>query len=249
MTPFGKGGPERLAVYQPSDSDRLCCIGTPGEGKSVYRAFYTRNIYRITLFNQMGDYNVGETIEGADEYRERMDNFRRGVLRVTVVPSSYDPEAMREEYDAVCAYVYEVGAMHFATEEIATVEDPRLVSPNFNMLCIKGRHRAVSMSWYGQRFHQFPLIARGTSSEIVAFRQTDPDDVRDFNKRIGPSVSPVPLNHLPKHHYIHFTRESGAVFCRPLDFDGPFEEYQQKEDIDIPSLDVFEDEDDFVSAA
>lgn len=220
-----------IKVYQPHEATRLCVIGVPGEGKSVFRAWYTGGIYRITVFNQMGDYHLGELIAGADEYRKRLREFRKGTLRVTVEPSSYDEEAMKDEHDAVCAYVYEIGAMHFGSEEIGLLQDPRDVSPNFNMLCIKGRHRGVSLSWYGQRFHQFPLIARGTASEIVAFRQSDPDDVKDFERRIAPLTAPVPISQLPVNHYLHYNRKEIA-FCTPVDY-SDFEEYRKAEQEDF----------------
>ncbi len=220
------------AVHQPHEATRLNVIGVPGEGKSVYRALYLRRIYRTTLYNPMTDYHIGEVLT-VDDYRERVEDFRRGVLRVTVRPTSWDELAMAEEYDELCALVYEVGAQHFATEEPALIADAsahQSLPSNMRRLAIEGRHRAVSLSYYGQRFHQFHPIVRGNSSEIVAYRQSDPDDVRDFDKRIATAISPVPLNQLPPHHYIHYTRERGPVFCAPVEFGQPFEKYQPKED-------------------
>lgn len=217
-----------ISVNQPHEATRLNVIGVPGEGKSVYRAVFLRRIYRCGLWNPMTDYHIGDVIT-VDEFRERLDSYRRGAMRWTVRPTTWDEIGMTEEYNALCAYVYECGALHFATEEPALVADASAherIPSNMRRLAIEGRHRAVSLSYYGQRFHQFHTIIRGTASEIVAFRQTDPEDVRDFDRRISPSVSPVPLNELPEHHYIHYTRESGAVFCAPLEYNEPFEKYQ-----------------------
>lgn len=202
-------------VRQPDAALRLNVIGITGQGKSKYRQWYTNDIYRQTLWNPLGDYNIGEVIT-IDEYEDRLDDFRRGALRVTVEPSDYSPVGMALEFDRLCGLIYEVGAMHFTIEEIGLVASPNVVPPNFNQLCIKGRHRAVSIAAYGQRFHQFPLITRGQSTEIVAFLQTDPDDAKDFNKRIAPDRSPVPINHLPDHHFIHWTPKTGAVLCEPI---------------------------------
>jgi hypothetical protein len=127
---------------------------------------------------------------------------------------------MAEEFNACCAYAEEVGAQHFEIEEIALVTTPNRVPPYFNRICIRGRHRAVSLGIYGQRFHQFPIIARGTASEIIAYRQVEPDDVIDFEKRISPGECPVPLNELPDFHFIHWTPERGAQLCKPLPLNG-----------------------------
>lgn len=204
-----------MKIYQPDAASRICVIGVTGQGKSKYREWFQSGIYRYTLWNPLGDCNVGEPITVRD-YAECVDDMRRGALRVTVEPTSYDEEVMANEFDQLCYLVQEVGAQHFGIEEIGLVANPTQVPANFNRLCIKGRHRAVSVSIYGQRFHQFPLIARGQCSEIVAFRQTDPDDVRDFNKRIAPARAPIPLNHLPDFHFIHWTPEDGAILCSPI---------------------------------
>jgi len=202
-------------IVQPHPEDRLNIIGTPGMGKSHWRNHYLKPVYRLTVWNPMGDFNKG-LLMSVEEYRKNIPEMRAGALRVTVEPQEYDTEAMSDEFDATCAYVEEVGAQHFAIEEIALVSSPNHVPPHFNRLCIRGRHRYVSLSIYGQRFHQFPVIARGTASEIVAFRQVDPDDVKDFEERIAPEESPISLNELNRYEYVHWTPDGGAVLHSPL---------------------------------
>lgn len=199
------------------------CIGVPGSGKSVYRDKFISRINRVTLWNPLEDLDIGDKIT-VDEYRNRLDDYRKGALRVTVKPAGWDYETRQAEFDALCAYVYEVGAQHFCIEEVALVSRPNDVPGNMDMLYIRGRHRGVSLSAFGQRFHQFPLIVRGTSTEIVAFRQTDPDDVKDFEDRIYPAISPVSLNTLDDFYYINWTPDGGAVLCKPL----PYVEKQKK---------------------
>lgn len=206
-----------ISVKQPEEDYRLNCIGVPGAGKSVYRDRFISRIYRVTLWNPMEDFHIGDTIT-VDEYRNRLDDMRKGALRVTVKPNGWDYETRQAEYNALCAYVYEVGAQHFCTEEPGLVCKPNDVPGNMDMLYISGRHRGISLSAFGQRFHQFPLIVRGTSTEIVAFRQVDPDDVKDFEDRIYPAESPMPLNQLQDYYYINWTPEGGAVLCSPLPY-------------------------------
>lgn len=201
--------------FQPRPDSRLSVIGVTGQGKSHFRYLFQQRIYRCTLWNPMGDFDLGETMS-VDDYRENIEDMRRGSLSVTVVPTAWDEDGMAEEFDACCAYVEEVGAQHFEIEEPSLVCTPNRVPPRFNKICVRGRHRAVSMGMYGQRFHQFPIISRGQSNEIIAFRQMEPDDVGDFEERIYPHVSPIPLNQLPHHHFIHWTPERGAVYCKPL---------------------------------
>lgn len=202
-------------ICQPHIATRICVVGNIGQGKSVWRDWYLGNIYRCTCWNPLGDFQYGKVIS-VKQYRKEIPKMRSGALRVTVAPTTYDTEAMAEEFDELCACVWEVGAQHIATEEIALVSTPNRVPPQFSRLCVTGRHRGVSMSTYGQRFHQFPLITRGTASEIIAFRQIDPDDVDDFEKRILPYSSPIPVNQLPDHHFLHWTPERGVQYCEPL---------------------------------
>lgn len=204
-------------VTQPDAAYRLNVIGVSGEGKSHLRNVFLGPIRRVTLANPLEDLDLGWIVT-TDEYGAMVEDIRRGALRVTVKPTSYDPQIMLEEFDALCGYVYEVGAQHFAVEEgsLYRGEDALRVAPNLNRLAIAGRHRGVSLSVYGQRFHQFPLIIRGQSTEIIAFRQSDPDDVRDFEKRISPDFSPLPINQLPQRHFIRWRPEVGAQYCSPL---------------------------------
>lgn len=165
----------------------------------------------------MGDLNIGEriSVEGLKHRIPRIVDPQY-MMRLTVEPREYEPIAMSDEYDYFCGLVEQIGNCHLANEEIALVANPTRVPGNFNRLMIRGRHMGISLSTYGQRFHQFPLIARGTATEIIAFRQSDPDDVRDFDKRIAPSISPIPLNQLPPHHFIRYTPTTGAVYHAPM---------------------------------
>lgn len=214
----------RFRAWQPAAAFKLDVIGVSGEGKSFLREIFLDPIYRVVLANPLEDGDIGDVIT-TDEFGRLRNEFRRGILRVTVKPTTYKPEGdkddpigMLEEYDALCAYVYEVGALHFASEEISLYRgtDSLRVPPNLNKVAVAGRHRGVSHSVYGQRFHQFPLIVRGQSTEIIAFRQSDPADVGDFEKRIYPDISPVSINQLPEHHFIRWNGTNGADYCAPL---------------------------------
>jgi hypothetical protein len=208
--------PHALA-WQPEPAFKLNVIGVSGEGKSTLRSLFLGPIYRCILANPLEDLDIGEVVS-TDEVYERIDEFRKGPLRLTVKPTSYEPQAMFDEFDTLCSAVYEIGAVHFAIEEISLYRGPdaQRLPGNLSRIAAAGRHRAVSHSVYGQRFHQFPLIIRGQSTQIIAFRQSDPDDVDDFDKRIYPDVSPTPINQLPRYHFISWTPEHGASLHAPL---------------------------------
>lgn len=227
-------------VFQPSPAARISVIGNIGTGKSVYRQWFQRNIYRYVLWNPMGDGNVPADepeVINVYQFRERIEEFRRGPLQITVEPVRYDEEegGIIDEFDTLCGCIEEVGAAHFGIEEIALVADSTRMRcpPNFNKLCIRGRHRAVSMSVYGQRFHQFPPIYRGNTSEIIAYRQADWEDVKDFNKRIAPVASPVPINQLPDRYFVHWTPQDGARLCQPVPYKPPKEgeDFEQTQNV------------------
>lgn len=189
-----------MAIWQPKPADRVCVVGNTGCGKSVWANARRRGIYRCLTYDPLNESPMGGGTVSVDRFIRFANNYRTGSLRLQVVPSLYDAQGMADEFDALCAAIYDVGAIDFNIEELSFVCTPSRVPNNFGRLAAAGRHRAVSLCCIGQRFAQFPLLVRGASSRIIAYRQQDPSDVKDLIARIGPQAALAPR--LPNYYYI-----------------------------------------------
>lgn len=148
------------------------------------------------------------------EFIANKEKFRRGSLRISVYPNSFDSEGMANDFDMLCAAIYDIGALCFVIEELSFVCSPSRVPDNFGRLAAAGRHRGVSLCCVGQRFAQFPLLVRGSASRIIAYRQQDPSDVKDLVARIGESGYLVPQ--LRNYYYLDWSAERGVAYYSPI---------------------------------
>lgn len=196
-------------IVQPAPADRICVVGSIGSGKSYRAQAIAADIRRVVLWQPMGDWKLGH-VEEIGDFEDRIDSYRKGALRVTVEPSSYDADAMRAEFERLCAAVYEVGAVTFVIEEISLVASAGDVPGELNRIAVRGRHRAVSMLTIGQRFAQFPVIVRGTANRVLCFRQTDPIDVKGIRERFAPYPLPIDPSQLPDREYLEWSPLGGV---------------------------------------
>jgi hypothetical protein len=201
-----------------------CICGQRGMGKSSFAKRTLASIVRVSAWDPLQEY--AKALGGASvtvpefEARERAGLLYRGVLRISVRPSSYGSESMQDEFDRFCAVCLRVGAMTVAIEEVSLVASPSDVPDHFAQLLAIGRHRACSAIVLGQRFAQFPRLATAQASRIVAFRQVEPADRADLAKRIG-EYSPGYGKEwestedfaakLRRFHFLDWTSESGTV--------------------------------------
>jgi len=169
-------------------------------------------VRRAVLWQPMGDWRIGH-VETVEDFCARVASgeYRSGALRVTIEPTSYQREEMAAEHAALCDAVYDCGALTFFQEEISLVASAQEYSGELAMLAVKGRHRAVSMVTIGQRFAQFPVIVRGTSSRVLCFRQTDPIDVKGIYERFSPYEPPIDPAQLPDRQYLEWTPLGGVA--------------------------------------
>lgn len=201
-------------VWQPSAKERVSVVGNIGTGKSVWGKAYTRNIYRCVTFDPMRESPMGGGEMTVAEFIDKKDKYRDGPLRVSIMPDRWDTKGMAEDFNDLCGAVYDVGAMCFKIEELSFVCTPGNVPDNFGRLAAAGRHRYVSLCVIGQRFFQFPLLVRGNSSRIIAYRQQDPDDVKDLTKRIGPMGAMA--SQLKDAYYLDWTPRGGVRYYEPI---------------------------------
>jgi hypothetical protein len=202
----------------------ICLCGQRGMGKSEKAKEIAAPLVRVAFFDELAEYAeaMGGPVISIDEFerRERARVLSRGVLRVSVRPTSYDPKVLPDQFDRFCAVCLRVGAMTVGVEEVSLVASPSEVPPRFAQLLAIGRHRACSAIVLGQRFAQFPRLATAMATQVYAFRQVEPSDLNDLEKRIGKSVATaadgmaVPTEHaarsLPRFSYIHWTPEEGG---------------------------------------
>lgn len=205
-----------MSIWQPKPADRVCVVGNTGCGKSVWANARRKGIYRCVVYDPLNESKMGGGTVTVAEFIANKEKYRQGSLRVQVIPTRYDQSGMADEFDALCAAIYDVGALDFNIEELSFVCSPSRVPSNFGRLAAAGRHRAVSLCCVGQRFAQFPLLVRGAASRIIAYRQQDPADVKDLVSRVGEAGDRAPF--LKRFYYIDWMadREPQAILYSPI---------------------------------
>lgn len=199
--------------WQPSATDRVLLAGKTGNGKSEKAKEYCFKIFRTVLWQPMQDWKIGGVDPIYVDEFEQMDGSS-GLLRVTIYPTEYDRDTMKDEHERVCAKVYAMGALCFISEEIALVcDNSRGERPdrNYSRLLVTGRHRGVSLVSISQRLAQMPLDVRSSANRLICFKQTEPKDIEAFEERLYPLESPVSINMLERYHYIDWQEQDNGA--------------------------------------
>ena len=217
-------------LFQPPAAERVNVIGVPGTGKSYWARNYVRNIHRLVIFDIFKECDSLGTVYTLEEFMRYAaeGQFENGVLRAIVHPD-YDLELSENQEEIITSILDDVKNCTFYAEETGIVLDSAVAPPQLRRLAAGGRHEGVSMVVAGQRYHsQFPPVVRGTSTRIIAYRQTEPDDLRDLRQRMGKSVdmrllggavdcpTETAIASLPNRWYIDFEHSTGPVLKPPV---------------------------------
>jgi DNA helicase HerA-like ATPase len=202
----------RAWAVQPAAASLVCLCGVRGMGKSTWLREYLRDVRRLVLWDPMREGNFGGGSITVAELARRVPALHSGVIRYSVYPTRF--AAMDEEFDTFCECAWRIGAVCVAVEEISLVASPNAVPENFGRCVAQGRHRGLSLVVVSQRFAQVPRLATANASRIIAYRQSEPRDVRDLCERVGELGEQV--KDLPKHAYLDWTPDAGARLRAPL---------------------------------
>ena len=211
-------------AWQPPAASVVCVCGVRGAGKSFWARDYMRPVVRVAAWDVLDEYGTdlgGERIPAGEFLaRAKAGEFRTGIVRLSIAaPDEWEGDALEAGFDDFCRAVALVGNLLAVVEEVSLVASPSTVPPLFKRLLAVGRHFGVSLLIVGQRFAQFPRLATGMASRIVAFRQSEPSDVADLGKRLGEidgrDAGEIART-LPPHHRLEWRPETGAQLLPPL---------------------------------
>jgi hypothetical protein len=181
---------------QPKARDFLLVFGKTGMGKSYYANERLYSYDRVIILDPMGEYE-GEYCSTLEDIHERICANPK-MFRITT--------DCLADFERLCVYVYTLKNCMFAIEEAQRVlpAGNTPLPPAFLDLIFRGRHHAVSLMIVSQRASTVSIQARSQWSEIIAFRQTEPTDIRYLYNQSGDDD----LNNIPKlmpYHFYHIT--------------------------------------------
>ena len=206
------GAVARRWASQPQAHEVVCVCGVRGQGKSTWVRDFLSPVVRVFAWDPLDDYS--ETLGGpritAPELAEM--SLTHGVQRISIAPPD-DFSQLDAHFSIFCDAVARTGNCCCVVEETSLVASPSSVPDGLKKLLAVGRHYGISMVLVAQRFAQMPRLATGMASRIVAFRQTEPSDVADLEKRLG-AGAPDPRT-LKKFSCIDWRPETGATVRGP----------------------------------
>jgi len=96
-------------------------------------------------------------------------------LQLAVVPAE-EPEECAADFERLCTMVRHTGDLLLCVEEVGYFEEH--CRGKLNFLATQSRHWGVTVLFVAQRAVQVPKTARTQITQLVSFRQDNPDDLR-----------------------------------------------------------------------
>lgn len=103
-------------------------------------------------------------------------------LSLAVVPRAR-PEEMAEDFAIFVPMVAATGGLLVCVEEVGLFEE--FARSDLNLLATQSRHWEVPLLMVAQRATQIPKTARTQITNLVSFRQDNPDDLRALSDLAG----------------------------------------------------------------
>ena len=103
-------------------------------------------------------------------------------LSLAVVPRG-EPEECAQDFDALVTLVTSTADLLFAVEELGYFEEH--ARGRINFLATQSRHFSVPVMLVAQRIVQIPKTARTQLTQVISFRQDNPDDLRALAELAG----------------------------------------------------------------
>lgn len=180
-------------------ADVVAVVGKRGTGKStcakalVGRALDKR--VRAAVFDPHDEYSrhgraSDQVVLGPLDDRCTVEQLLRARgsqlddkrLSLAIVPGS-EPGDCAEDFDAVARLVAATGGLLFVVEEVGFISDR--AADRLNWLATQSRHFGVPLLFVAQRLTQIPKTARTQLTQLVSFRQDNPDDLRALAELAG----------------------------------------------------------------
>lgn len=189
---------------KPKTREVVLIFGKTGTGKSFFANKFLWNYSRVAIIDPMQEY---EGLKCFD--LEEVEKFTR-----------YSPHLFRVCLDrpdlaeAVFSWGYNRGDMVIAVEEAQRVlpgGSAQIPEPILDAI-YRGRHVNLSIVIIAQRASTVNIHVRSQWTRIIAFRQTEPDDIKYIMNQTGERLD---LAALPPWHYFDIT-PTGVTLRKPI---------------------------------
>ena len=159
------------------------CVGLRGSGKSTALREIICCRPHLVVVDVMGEHHFGEVVSDLEEAFDALDTVE-GLenFAVTLQPGRGD---LADVVDQVCDYVFEIGDLTLALEEVPHYCTAGSMPEGLDMLARMGRHRQVDLIYTGQRFAELPRRLTATTDYFVLFGQREPRDLEALAERVG----------------------------------------------------------------
>lgn len=182
--------------------DVILIFGKQGSGKSTLgKKLYARirgKYARSVIFDPNHEYEIGTIV---DTFDDLIDAFAESPsMTVTIRPTDW------EEAEKVFEWAWEERNVLLYIDEAELFIDKNTSArfSYFHKIISFGRHRNIGIIAIGRRVVELNPYLRAGYTELVTFRQTEPQD-RDRLEQYGFSL--ISLDNLPKYGYILLNSE------------------------------------------
>jgi len=172
------------------------CVGLRGSGKSTALREIVSCRPRLVVLDVMGEHRFGQVVSDVEDAFEILDAVQgRKNFAVTIQPARGD---LGDVVDQLCDYVFEIGDLALALEEIPHYCTAGSMPEGLDALARMGRHRQIDLVYTGQRFAELPRRLTSTTDFFVLFGQREPSDLSALSDRVGRDVAER-VERLPLH--------------------------------------------------
>jgi hypothetical protein len=163
------------------------CVGLRGSGKSRALREIIECRPRLVVVDVMGEHRFGQIVSDLGDAFEILDAVQgRKKFALTIQPERGD---LADVVDQVCDYVFEIGDLTLALEEIPHYATASSMPEGLDALARMGRHRQIDLIYTGQRFAELPRRLTATTDFFVLFGQREPSDLSALADRVGRDVA------------------------------------------------------------
>jgi len=158
----------------------ILILGQRGSGKSYLAKNLISEIKRLIIYDTLGEYNTGISLENLEEFKQFFLKVYQGNFKIC-----YQPINPAIDFDIICDIVFECGELTYLVEEIDTFSSAQGISDAFANIIQKGRHKNITLIGVSQRPFGIPRLITSQAKTIYSFIHREPRDLEYLKAFIG----------------------------------------------------------------
>lgn len=188
--------------------DILVIVGKTGTGKTRWSIAEVQKRHRVIVVDpNQDDPYPGLVLDSASDILDHVEEFP--AFRI-VTPAI-------DELESIAEIVFTIGRTTLVLDEAQSYLSPAVnlkgEFPSIRNIIFRGRHNLSSLFTVAQRATSIHVDARSQWTRIIAFHQSEPDDVKWLEQQAGQRLD---FSRLPDASYYDISRHEG-VRIRSLD--------------------------------